>query len=520
MMWLQCAGALLFFFAIFSPSAGNFIFNPLGDSHREDPRTLIPADVYENFRRTKGASIRPELFEGNILLEDKFVCEETNQQGDRVENNARIWPNGIVPIIIPDSQFSEKEHELIQKAMDDMQSKTCLKFTKDTTEKNRIIFTKGNNGCSSFVGRTVCNAAQLLYLDSSCLQSIGEVQHEIMHALGFRHEQSRSLSIMHHAEIIFSQDPGQPSIRSKNMAPMGSRNELSEIDIKRIKALYQCIPSSGHRQQSNSFPPGTSKAPGRAALTTAPDTSDTGETVQGRSTPVTTSSPTVAVGHSPKGMTTSCKMTPVNLPKNSCNRDEDCRNARLGTTCCNFCSGLSCDNYCIGQQAEQGIGGVLTTAQTFTSLNQSGTVTSNLPIPEYFCYFYTNQTYSCKTKCEASGGETVPKNFTSGLAKQFYDMNCKEDLQLSSEKRWDSDRNSLLGEQFIKVGVDTEILATCAFYKSMDFECSGVTDCQESHNENRCGSAAPWTGSYSGSPDNGLKLNGTIIKTLSDAGSG
>ncbi|OWA54488.1 putative Zinc metalloproteinase nas-4 [Hypsibius exemplaris] len=450
MMWLQCAGALLFFFAIFSPSAGNFIFNPLGDSHREDPRTLIPADVYENFRRTKGASIRPELFEGNILLEDKFVCEETNQQGDRVENNARIWPNGIVPIIIPDSQFSEKEHELIQKAMDDMQSKTCLKFTKDTTEKNRIIFTKGNNGCSSFVGRTVCNAAQLLYLDSSCLQSIGEVQHEIMHALGFRHEQSRSLSIMHHAEIIFSQDPGQPSIRSKNMAPMGSRNELSEIDIKRIKALYQCIPSSGHRQQSNSFPPGTSKAPGRAALTTAPDTSDTGETVQGRSTPVTTSSPTVAVGHSPKG----------------------------------------------------------------------GTVTSNLPIPEYFCYFYTNQTYSCKTKCEASGGETVPKNFTSGLAKQFYDMNCKEDLQLSSEKRWDSDRNSLLGEQFIKVGVDTEILATCAFYKSMDFECSGVTDCQESHNENRCGSAAPWTGSYSGSPDNGLKLNGTIIKTLSDAGSG
>ncbi|OQV17414.1 putative Embryonic protein UVS.2 [Hypsibius exemplaris] len=138
--------------------------------------------------------------------------------------------------------------------------------------------------------------------------------------------------------------------------------------------------------------------------------------------------------------------------------------------------------------------------------NNGGTVTSDLPVPEYFCYFYNNLRYSCKTKCEASGGETVLKYFTSTSrgnfrgVKQFYDMDCKADLQLSSEKRWEIGSNSLVPVIW-STNVEVEILATCAFYKSMDFKCSGVTDCQKSNNENRCGSTELWSGSYSGSPN-------------------
>ncbi|OWA53444.1 hypothetical protein BV898_17872 [Hypsibius exemplaris] len=102
---------------------------------------------------------------------------------------------------------------------------------------------------------------------------------------------------------------------------------------------------------------------------------------------------------------------------------------------------------------------------------------------------------------------------------KFYVTNCKTKVQIPFGKRWK------IGSRKIIRGVtntahNTEIITTCAFYNSMDFDSNGVTDCKEANNENRCGSAAPWSGRYSGSPDQGFKLNGTITKTGNDAGSG
>ena len=46
------------------------------------------------------------------------------------------------------------------------------------------------NRCSSYVART--GGKQLVDLQPGCIYQIGEVQHEVMHLLGFYHEQSRS----------------------------------------------------------------------------------------------------------------------------------------------------------------------------------------------------------------------------------------------------------------------------------------------------------------------------------------
>jgi hypothetical protein len=43
--------------------------------------------------------------------------------------------------------------------------------------------------CYSYVGRLA--TPQTILLQVACVDYIGEVQHEVMHALGFYHEQSR-----------------------------------------------------------------------------------------------------------------------------------------------------------------------------------------------------------------------------------------------------------------------------------------------------------------------------------------
>ncbi|KAK6048941.1 astacin, partial [Cooperia oncophora] len=67
------------------------------------------------------------------------------------------------------------------------QQNTCIKFVEDSTALNKIRVFKGD-GCYSYVGKV--GGQQDLSLGRGC-ESVGTAAHEMGHALGFFHSQSR-----------------------------------------------------------------------------------------------------------------------------------------------------------------------------------------------------------------------------------------------------------------------------------------------------------------------------------------
>ncbi|MBS0031465.1 M12 family metallopeptidase [Chitinophaga sp. 22321] len=73
-------------------------------------------------------------------------------------------------------------------AIEHWRTQTNLTFVQRTNQASYIEFIPGNDNCSSFIGRQ--GGRQEIRLAPGCME--GQVIHEIGHAIGFYHEQSRS----------------------------------------------------------------------------------------------------------------------------------------------------------------------------------------------------------------------------------------------------------------------------------------------------------------------------------------
>ncbi|XP_044024926.1 zinc metalloproteinase nas-4-like isoform X2 [Siniperca chuatsi] len=197
----------------------------------------------------------------NVQEGDILIPENRNA----VEN---LWADAIVPYTISyDLAYRE---ENIYAAFQMITNFTCIRFQQRTTEYNYLTFVSGN-GCSSFVG---CQGGpQPVYLSRAC--SVGNLCHEIIHALGLHHEHTRNdrdeyisvqwqsiipgrqnnfmvkpgntlnlpydiNSIMHYGKYFFSLD-GRPTMLPKQSGgQMGQRMRLSQLDIHKLNRLYYC----------------------------------------------------------------------------------------------------------------------------------------------------------------------------------------------------------------------------------------------------------------------------------------
>ncbi len=186
-----------------------------------------------------------------------------------VRDRTDLWPRGDIPYFI-DASVSATTVEWINWAISHVNT-TQVKLRPRAGESDYVVFrdSGGGSGCSSYVGH-VGGAQEIQVADCGR----GSVIHEILHAAGFFHEQSRDdrddfvtimfdeivpehrsnfektggrgenigpydyQSIMHYSGRAFSRT-GKPTIipRIQN-AGIGQREGLSQGDRTAIQALY------------------------------------------------------------------------------------------------------------------------------------------------------------------------------------------------------------------------------------------------------------------------------------------
>uniref|UniRef100_A0A8C2ACM0 Metalloendopeptidase n=1 Tax=Cyprinus carpio TaxID=7962 RepID=A0A8C2ACM0_CYPCA len=187
------------------------------------------------------------------------------------------WPRSVdgfvyVPYIISPT-YDYMDRITIETGMLDISSATCVKFVPRTHEAN-FLNIQSRTGCWSYLG--MIGGSQTVSLQSPGCMWSGVAAHELMHALGFVHEQSRSdrdhhvsilweniidnqrhnfkkyetnnlntaydySSVMHYGRYAFSEDGGPTIIPKPDpYIPIGQRDGPSPTDIHKINILYNC----------------------------------------------------------------------------------------------------------------------------------------------------------------------------------------------------------------------------------------------------------------------------------------
>ena len=256
------AGLLVFIFCIFSAHATNIGSVTIADRVLGS-RTIVYENVFGN-----------ALVEGDILI-GKVSVLSAQRASILPKVWGSPWPNGIVPYELSEHLPFPNKLATLQ-AIDHWQQKTNLQFI-ELTAKNRskyrdfITFIPApGTTCASYVGKQ--GGEQVIQLAPRCTTM--NTVHEIGHALGLWHEQSRTdrdqyiriiwdnieddhrfnfeqhltdgedfgdydyQSIMHYSAYAFSKNGEQTIVPLLNNVEIGQREQLSEKDIAAIRILY------------------------------------------------------------------------------------------------------------------------------------------------------------------------------------------------------------------------------------------------------------------------------------------
>ncbi|CAH1797561.1 unnamed protein product [Owenia fusiformis] len=212
-------------------------------------------------------------------LEDGLLNDDNENDShvyNAVKSASKLWPGGVVPFTI-DSSISYRQKQTLESALWDFTQLTCIKWVQRTSQTDYVHIQPGTS-CSSPIGRT--GGRQTMSINTSKWWK-GVIVHEMMHAIGFWHEQSRNDrdsyvnilyqniqpgkesnfqkmtnqasdilsydygSIMQSSGTEFSRN-GQPTIVAKQSGvTLGQIRGFSMLDRKKINALYNNCENGG-----------------------------------------------------------------------------------------------------------------------------------------------------------------------------------------------------------------------------------------------------------------------------------
>lgn len=248
---------------------------PLDISNKINTDELLPNQRLIHYQFTEESQPVEMIVEideeGNLIAEGDIVIATADELDKTIESrgvahsfSSRRWANATIPYRI---EAGHPKRTQILEAIATVNKRTHLKVVARTSQSDYVEFIDGNS-CRSSVGRK--GGRQTITI-GSC--SVGTIMHEILHAAGLWHEQSRCdrddhvtihwdnitegkegnfskhcwdgidlggydyNSIMHYSEKGFSKN-GLPTITTKNGADIGQRSGLSNGDVSAITSIY------------------------------------------------------------------------------------------------------------------------------------------------------------------------------------------------------------------------------------------------------------------------------------------
>ncbi|CAL8395628.1 unnamed protein product [Boreogadus saida] len=215
------------------------------------------------------------LCQAQPLVGEQSVADvlEDNEDMD-ISTRILISNNGTSELLLEvSSAYTSAEKSRIVDALQSFHQSTCIRFVPRRNQYDHISI-QSRGGCYSYLGRT--GGMQVLSLMRSGCMYYGIMQHEVNHALGFNHEQTRSdrdqyvkinwqninpstvynfqrkntnnlnspydyTSIMHYGRTAFSIN-GRDSITPipNSSVQIGQRKGMTRNDFLRINRLYRC----------------------------------------------------------------------------------------------------------------------------------------------------------------------------------------------------------------------------------------------------------------------------------------
>uniref|UniRef100_A0A3Q3FVY3 Metalloendopeptidase n=1 Tax=Kryptolebias marmoratus TaxID=37003 RepID=A0A3Q3FVY3_KRYMA len=218
------------------------------------------------------------LFNIKCKYEMPYLLQAPNRKRSTTHDGDKLWPTTVPYVLDNDLEMNAKG--IILRAFDQFRIKSCIDFKTQDLEDYYLSFQK-LEWCYSYVGREFTNG-QNLSIGIGC-DSLVIVEHEILHALGFHHEQSRYdrddyvkivldnilkgheynfdtigsenstthgvpydyWSVMHYGKYAFSNGNGSTviTIDPKYQDVIGQKLGMSPRDVQELNLLYKCSKS-------------------------------------------------------------------------------------------------------------------------------------------------------------------------------------------------------------------------------------------------------------------------------------